>query len=281
MNEAARTARRYHWHSASVRDFTADPHSAIVGAPAGTIRNLVDARAKPAQDALLAIAREDPSKTLHEVNRLTMPSHHEFAPRTSQRTSPGSGPGTGARAQSERLSASFLLVEQLGPRTLQSLALVAEVVHGTPTRFDDPARFVCARRQGRASVPRAVEVYDESIAVPRRSLDAAKLGHSDKLDGMSRLDKFARNIEEHFDPSADVAATIAHERRISRELGGRGGVRRSTAEQIASEEQRTTETVLRLAILFQAARRCGPGPDTTPPSEVPGPFVAGDSRLEP
>src|SRR6187549_462557 len=63
MNEATRLARRYHWHSASVRDFTADPHAAIVGAHAGTIRNLVDARARPAQDALLHIARGDPSAT--------------------------------------------------------------------------------------------------------------------------------------------------------------------------------------------------------------------------
>ena len=35
MNEASRLARRYHWHSAAVRDFTADPHTAIVGEPAG------------------------------------------------------------------------------------------------------------------------------------------------------------------------------------------------------------------------------------------------------
>src|SRR6188768_1246258 len=58
MNEASRTARRYHWHSAAVRDFTADPHTAIVGEHAGTIMNLVDPQARPAQDALLAIARE-------------------------------------------------------------------------------------------------------------------------------------------------------------------------------------------------------------------------------
>ena len=62
MNESSRLARRYHWHSAAVRDFTADPHTAIVGQPAGIIRNLVDSRARPAQDALLAITREDPDE---------------------------------------------------------------------------------------------------------------------------------------------------------------------------------------------------------------------------
>ena len=118
--------------------------------------------------------------------------------------------------------ASFLLLEQLGPRTLQSLALVAEVVHGAPTRFDDPARFSFAHggKDGHP-FPGPLKVYDESIAVLRRSLDAAKLGHSDKLDGLTRLDAFTRAIEQRLEPEADVDAAIAHERTISRSLGGR------------------------------------------------------------
>src|SRR5204862_6885790 len=77
MNEGMRLARRYHWHSAAVRDFTADPHTAIVGESRGEIRNLVDGRAKSAQSALLAIAREDPARTLAEVRRLELPTHHD------------------------------------------------------------------------------------------------------------------------------------------------------------------------------------------------------------
>lgn len=77
MNEASGLARRYHWHSAAVRDFTAEPHTAIVGEHAGTIRNLVDRRARPAQEALLAIARTDPAKTLAHLRRLEMPRHDD------------------------------------------------------------------------------------------------------------------------------------------------------------------------------------------------------------
>jgi hypothetical protein len=73
MNAASRLARRYHWHSPAVRDFVSDPHTAIVGEPTGTIRNLVDGRAKPAQQALLAIAREAPARTLADVRRLGCP----------------------------------------------------------------------------------------------------------------------------------------------------------------------------------------------------------------
>jgi hypothetical protein len=118
--------------------------------------------------------------------------------------------------------ASFLLLEQLGPRTLQSLALVAEVVHGTPTRFNDPARFAFAHggKDGHP-FPVPLKVYDESIAVLRRALDSARLGDNEKLGGFKRLDAFTRAIEARRGPQADVAATIAHERAISKSLGGR------------------------------------------------------------
>jgi hypothetical protein len=221
MNEATRLARRYHWHSASVRDFTADPHAAIVGAHAGTIQNLVDGRARPAQDALLAIAREDPSATLATVRRLEMPTRHEVRAPDVQARRLGAVLAL-AHERDLRDFASFLLLEQLGRRTLQSLALVAEVVHGTPTRFDDPARFSFAHggKDGHP-FPVPLRVYDESIAVLRKALDAARLGRSEKLDGMARLDAFARGIEQRRAPRADVDATIAHERTISPSLGGR------------------------------------------------------------
>jgi hypothetical protein len=221
MNEANRLARRYHWHSATVRDFTADPHNAIVGAHTGTIVNLVDRRARPAQDALLTIARDNPSRTIAEVRRLEMPAHHDVRPADVNEKRLGAVLAL-AHERDLRDFASFLLLEQLGPRTLQSLALIAEVVHGAPTRFDDPARFSFAHggKDGHP-FPVPLKVYDESIAVLRRAIDAAKLGHSDKLDGMARLDTFARAIEAGRGPEADVDATIAHERAISASLGGR------------------------------------------------------------
>ena len=221
LNEASRLARRYHWHSATVRDFTAEPHTAIVGQHAGTIMNLVDREARPAQAALLSIARDNPARTLAEVRRLEMPAHHDVRAADVNEKRLGA---VLALAHERELHdfASFLLLEQLGPRTLQSLALIAEVVHGTPTRFDDPARFAFAHggKDGHP-FPVPLKVYDESIAVLRRALHMARLGHSDKLGGMARLDAFARAIENRREPEADVAATIAHERAISRSLGGR------------------------------------------------------------
>jgi uncharacterized protein len=118
--------------------------------------------------------------------------------------------------------ASLLLLEDVGPRTLQTLAMIAEVIHGTPTRFADPARFAFALGgKDRHPFPVPLATFDESIAVLRRSLDAAKLGDTDKIDGMKRLDQFVRVIERTSSPEADFDAVIAHERAISPSLGGR------------------------------------------------------------
>jgi hypothetical protein len=181
----------------------------------------VDGRARPAQEALLNIVRDDPSRTLAEVRRLELPARHQVREVDVQARRLGAVLAL-AHERELRDFASLLLLEQLGPRTLQSLALVAEVVHGAATRFDDPARFSFAHG-GKDGYPFPVplRVYDESIGVMRRALDAARLGHSEKLDGMKRLDRFTRALEEQRQPEADVAATIAHERAISPGLGGR------------------------------------------------------------
>ncbi|MCP5111959.1 MAG: DUF763 domain-containing protein, partial [bacterium] len=104
----------------------------------------------------------------------------------------------------------------------QSLALVAEVVHGAPSRFSDPARFSFAHggKDGHP-FPVPLKTYDESISVLRSALDAAKLGDRDKLDGMKRLDGFVRAIEQRRRPEARFDEVVAHERSISPNLGGR------------------------------------------------------------
>lgn len=221
MNEAARTARRYHWHSATVRDFTCEPHTAIVGERAGMIRNLVDRRALPAQDALLTIARDDPSRTLAEARRLVAPRHHDVRAENVDLKRLGAVLAV-AHEKPLRDFASFLLLEGLGPRTLQALALVAEVVHGTPTRFSDPARFSFALGgKDRYPFPVPLKTYDETIAVLRRALDAARIGHTERIDGMKRLDRFVRAVESRLAPEADFDRVVAHEHAISPSLGGR------------------------------------------------------------
>ena len=221
MNDANGFARRYHWHSAAVKDFVCEPHTAIVGKNEGEILNLVDRRAAEAQKALLTIAGQTPDVTLRDLRHLVMPGHHEVRPRDVDLKRLGAVLAVSYERQL-RDFASLLLVENLGPRTLQTLALVAEVVHGAPSRFSDPARFSFALggKDGHP-FPVPLKTYDESLGVLRRALDAAKVGHTEKVDGFRRLDLLVRRAEERFDAEADFDAVIRHEKEISPSLGGR------------------------------------------------------------
>jgi hypothetical protein len=221
LNDRGGMARRYHWHSAAVRDFVAEPHTAIVGENQGTIMNLVDAQAKPAQTALLDIAHENPETTLKTARHLRLPRHHEVLAENIDLKRLGAVLAVAYERDLHQF-AEFLLLEKLGPRTLQSLALIAEVVHGAPSRFVDPARFSFAHggKDGHP-FPVPLQTYDESLNCLRTSLDGAKLGDKDKLEGFRRLERFVRAIETRLEPEANFDAIIAHEKAISPSLDGR------------------------------------------------------------
>jgi uncharacterized protein len=221
LNERNGMARRYHWHSTSVRDFVSEPHSGIVGENLGTIMNLVDTYARPAQNAMLELTHERPEVALGAARHLRMPSHHEIREKNVDLKRLGAVLAV-AYERDLHDFAELLLLENLGPRTLQSLALVAEVVHGAPTRFADPARFSFAHGgKDRHPFPVPLKTYDESLNFLRSSLDAAKVGDKDKLDGFRRLDKFVRTVETRLAPEADFEAVISHETEISPSLEGR------------------------------------------------------------
>jgi hypothetical protein len=240
LNDRSGMARRYHWHSATVKDFVSEPHTGIVGEHQGTIMNLVDAEATAAQKAMLEIAHEHPEKTLREAGsmgrprsnapsltvgllprHLRMPAHHEVRSTNVDLKRLGAVLAV-AYERDLHDFAELLLLEKLGPRTLQSLALVAEVVHGAPSRFDDPARFSFAHG-GKDGHPFKVplKTYDASLDFLRNSLERARVGDREKLDGFRRLNRFVRTIETRLAPEANFDALIAHEKAISPSLDGR------------------------------------------------------------
>ena len=183
--------------------------------------NLVDAQAKAAQTALLDIAHEKPATTLDAARYLRMPAHHDVRARNVDLKRLGAVLAIAYERDLHDFT-ELLLLENLGPRTLQSLALIAEVVHGAASRFSDPARFSFAHGgKDRHPFPVPVKTYDESLNYLRSSLDAAKLGDSDKLAGFRRLDSFVRAVETELEAEADFDAVVAHEKAISPSLDGR------------------------------------------------------------
>jgi hypothetical protein len=201
MNAESHSARRYHWHSTNVRDFTSEPHTAIVGKPQGMILNLVDRRAAKARETLLTIAGQPVENSMAEVRELSMPAHHDVRASDVDLKRLGAVLAV-AHSQEIHDFASLLLVEGLGPRTLQSLALVAEVIHGAPSRFSDPARFSFAHggKDGHP-FPVPLKTYDESLAILRGSLAATRLQHTEKVDAFRRLDRLTEEWNYNSSPS--------------------------------------------------------------------------------
>ncbi len=117
---------------------------------------------------------------------------------------------------------SFLLINGVGPRALQSLVLVSEVIFGTPSRFKDPARFSFAHG-GKDSHPFPVKLktYDESISILREAIGKSRLLNNERLSCLKRLYSLSRKIEEELEPEADFKKTMKKENEESELYGGR------------------------------------------------------------
>ena len=238
MNDGRRQARRYHWLSEGLTSFVDDPHSAIEGREQGTIVNLADKRADRSRSAQLALLQAlGPDGIAAELARLTpnniavpvqqpllphliMPERHDvraedIVPRRLH---------AALAAAADRGPQDFpdlLLTPGVGARTVQTLAMVAEVVHGAPCRFSDPARFSLAHGgKDRHPFPVPLKVYDETIAVLKSAVSKAKLGREEELSAIRRLDDQARQMEAVASGST-LEAVVSQELENSHAFGGR------------------------------------------------------------
>ncbi|MEP7240663.1 MAG: DUF763 domain-containing protein [Devosia sp.] len=242
MKDETSTARRYHWQSEGLRDFVEAPHAAIEGEGQGTIVNLTDVRAKRARSSSLELLGTlGPDAIVREVGRiegrdaapapdapedepmlphLVMPAHHDVRPKDLiLRRLHGSLAAAADNAPAD--FAELLLTSGVGARTVRSLAMVAEVIHGAPHRFSDPARFSMSKggKDG-APFPVPLKVYDETIRVLKRAVVKARLGAGEELSAIKRLDAQARAVEATAS-GPTFHDYVAEEWRRSKEYGGR------------------------------------------------------------
>ena len=249
MNGDKKQARRYHWHSEDLKSFVDEPHSAIDGPAQGEIVNLTDKRADSSRSSqlelltslgpdriiseLAALSSEQPVQAL--LPHLIMPPHHDVR---SSDVFTRRLHGTLAAA-AERGPVDFpelLLTPGVGARTVRSLAMVAEVVHGAPYRFRDPARFSLAHGgKDRHPYPVPLRVFDETIRVMKSAVQKAKLGREEEMQALKRLDSQARQLES-FAEGPPLEAFIAVERTASAAMHGRSvlGLGRSAATKVGS-----------------------------------------------
>jgi len=221
LNDASGMARRYHWHSTQFQSFIQAPHTGISGQNQGLILNLTDLQADKTRGGILGIAQENPDKMLTEIRKIVLPRHHEVTEKDVNMKRLGAVL-TLAHEKGVNEFESLLLLEGLGPRTLQSLTLVSEVIYGTPSRFTDPARFSFAHggKDGHP-FPVPTKVYDETIQTLKTSVEKAKIGQRDKQDAIQQLSAMAQRVEQSFEPGPFFDAVVQKERDESYKYGGK------------------------------------------------------------
>lgn len=237
MNADRKQARRYHWLSEGLSSFVDAPHAAIEGRGQGQIVNLTDRRAERCRaaqiDLLGALGPDGLIRQLADLQRqaappapqpmlphLTMPEHHDVRPENVvMRRLHGALAAAADRGPKD--FAELLLTPGVGARTVEALAMVAEVVHGAPSRFSDPARFSLALGgKDRQPFPVPIKVYDQTLSVLKSAVSNAKLGREEELGALERLDAQARRLEQYATgPSLDQH--LAAERAASHSYGGR------------------------------------------------------------
>ena len=236
MNDATGYARRYHWHSSELKNYIEEPHTFIYGRQGRPIINLTDDAAASTRQGILDIACEHPEKMLQEIRKIRLPAHHDVQSKDVDLKRLGTVLALSQELPTQDFE-SLLLVQGLGPRTLQSLTLISEVIYGTPSRFKDPARFSFAHggKDGHP-FPVPTKVYDESIDVLKKAIANAKIGHSDKMKALKSLNSAAVQMEKSFEPSGKLEDVIAHEWSNSWRYGGKtvaGDVRPPSNTQLA------------------------------------------------
>lgn len=221
MDPDSKTARRYHWHSGALQSFVEEPHTGVCGINQGDILNLTAAAANVTRNGILNITKDNPQHLLSDFQKLIMPSHHDVRSEDVNLKRLGSVLWLAHEQQPANFE-DLLLLQGVGPRTLQSLTLVSEVIHGTPSRFKDPARFSFAHggKDGHP-FPVPTKVYDETLHVLQTAVQKAKIGETDKAEAIRKLHMIAANAEKDFIPNANFEQLIEKERAESWRHGGR------------------------------------------------------------
>lgn len=212
INRETGLARRYHWYSSSVRSFVEEPHASIYGENQGVIMNLVDRNAAKARKGIGDLATEKPEKVLKEIRSLVLPSLHNEH-RLDVNLKRLVAVLTLAYDRDLHDFESLLLLEGVGSKTVQSLAIMSEIIHGTPIRFSDPARFSFYRdNKGGRPLPVQQTVCDETIEFMKTTVSKAKIGVSERQEALKNLAEAMKGVENSHNPMAYFEEVIRKER---------------------------------------------------------------------
>ncbi len=192
MRDNDGTARRYHWLGSEVSDFVNEPHAAIAtDQSADSVLNMVAAESSPARIASTEFARQEPrviDKEIARVISMALPTRHWVDIKQDINPAHLRKVMLSTYEASPQNYEQLLAIPGVGPKSVRALALVADVVYGSPASMRDPARFSFAHG-GKDGHPYPVNrvVYDQSVEWLRDAVGKARIGHSEKLKALKRL----------------------------------------------------------------------------------------------
>jgi hypothetical protein len=186
------TARRYHWLGSQVKDFVNEPHTAVASdGKTGSVLNMVAAESEQARSASTEFARLEPHVIDREIARvitMALPSRHWVDIKQDVNPAHLRKVLVSTYEANPQNFEQVLAVPGVGPKAVRALALVADVVYGSPASMRDPARFSFAHG-GKDGHPYPVnrEVYDHSVDWLREAVNKARIGQTDKMKALKRL----------------------------------------------------------------------------------------------
>ncbi len=192
MRDHDATARRYHWLGSQVKDFVNEPHAAVASDARGEqVLNMVAAESSAARAASTEFSRQEPRAVDREIARvitMALPSRHWVDIKQDVNPAHLRKVLVSTYEADPQTFEQLLAVPGVGPKAVRALALVADVVYGTPASMRDPARFSFAHG-GKDGHPYPVNraVYDHSVDWLREAVNKARIGHSDRLKALQRL----------------------------------------------------------------------------------------------
>jgi hypothetical protein len=225
MNDSNGMARRYHWLSAKLESYVNEPHAAVCAEAVAPTLNLVAAESSPVRANAAELARAKAGvvvSAIRQIPALTMPRRHavllaDVNPQYLEKILVK----TYERAPED--FETLLGMEGVGGRTLRALALVSEIIYGTPASTRDPARFSFAHG-GKDGFPYPVDTgtYDKTVEVLRAAVTKAGIDRSERVAALKRLVKFGEERVRARSAESAEKAEGAEEAEGAEGAGGAG-----------------------------------------------------------
>ncbi len=194
MNPQTRYARRYHWLGKGRLplggDFVCEPHSAVCCDKRGVLLNMVAEEGTGVRRASVELTRINPDRLLKELKSIKTlnlpPRHHTLLSDINPDRLHSIFISTYESMPSD--FESLVALKGVGAKTVRALALLSELIYGTPYSVKDPVRFSFAHG-GKDGYPYPVDRkgYEESIQFLHTMVERAKLGYKDRTMALKKL----------------------------------------------------------------------------------------------